>query len=351
VRTPANCARRFARRIIAEERALLVCAGGGIGDALLATVVARALHGRYVCVDVLAKPVHRPALERVTDVAAIYADDSDDAALVADLASRPYACAVVTWATARNARIPYAARIPVRVGQSRRLYSARFTHRVTVRSELGDVMSHWSDILLDYARALGCDTSNRVPSFVPTGQDENRAQALLRSLQMADGDFAIVHPANAIAAERGIWPTRGWSQLVRVLRERLGVPVLVTGTGIDREICAAVAGENGLSVAGSLDIGAFGALCARARAFAGITTGAMHVAAAVGAPTVGVFPFQSDTPERWAPLGRRTAVVRASYPCPAGEVKETCPDYACVAHLDVDRIVAAVEALQVTASA
>ncbi|MDQ2871956.1 MAG: glycosyltransferase family 9 protein, partial [Candidatus Eremiobacteraeota bacterium] len=76
-----------------------------------------------------------------------------------------------------------------------------------------------------------------------------------------------------------------------------------------------------------------------------ISTGSMHVAAAVGAPTVGIFPFQTDTPDRWAPLGTRTAVVRASFPCRPGERKETCPDYACIAALDVPGVIAAVETL------
>ncbi|HEV7179167.1 MAG TPA: glycosyltransferase family 9 protein, partial [Candidatus Baltobacteraceae bacterium] len=100
-----------------------------------------------------------------------------------------------------------------------------------------------------------------------------------------------------------------------------------------------------VSIAGSTGIGAFGALAARAHAFVGITTGAMHVAAAVGAPTVGIFPFQSDFPERWAPLGARTAIARASYPCHPGDTKESCPDYACIASLDVPRIIAAAESL------
>jgi ADP-heptose:LPS heptosyltransferase len=71
----------------------------------------------------------------------------------------------------------------------------------------------------------------------------------------------------------------------------------------------------------------------------------MHVAAAVGCPTVGIFPFQSDFPERWAPLGERTAVVRASYPCHPGDTKERCRDYACIANLDRTRILAALDSL------
>jgi ADP-heptose:LPS heptosyltransferase len=71
----------------------------------------------------------------------------------------------------------------------------------------------------------------------------------------------------------------------------------------------------------------------------------MHVAAAVGAATVGIFALQSDEPQRWAPRGRRTAVVRASYPCPAWHRKETCPDFACVRRLDEDAVIAALDGL------
>ena len=76
-----------------------------------------------------------------------------------------YAAGVVTWATQRTAEIVYRAKIPIRAGQADRLYSALFTHQVRVRSEHGDVTSHWSQILLDYTRAIGCDLSDTQPRF------------------------------------------------------------------------------------------------------------------------------------------------------------------------------------------
>ena len=76
----------------------------------------------------------------------------------------------------------------------------------------------------------------------------------------------------------------------------------------------------------------------------------MHVAAATGAPTVGIFALQSDEPDRWTPIGPRTAVVRAVYPCPPGERKETCPDFACVRHLDIAAIVRARDGLTASRS-
>jgi len=333
-------------------KALLYCAGGGIGDSLVASIVARALHARYETVDALTLPAHASTLERVPDIDGVLVDNAEDEGdLARKLASRGYDAAVVTWATPRTARVPHLAGIPVRVGQARRLYSWHFTHRVTVRSEHGDLTSHWSDILLDYARELGCDTNDVLPRFETTQTDREDAQALLESLSLHDRPFAIVHTTNAIAPQRGIWPTQGWVQLVRAIRQRFDLDVALSGTDADREILDRIARESGaVTIAGRASIGGFAAIAQRARFFAGITTGSMHIAAAVGAPTVGIFPFQTDTPERWAPLGVRTAIVRASYPCRPGERKETCPDYACIANLDVPRILAAAESVSTAAN-
>ncbi len=333
-------------------RALLYCAGGGIGDSLVASVVGRALRTKYERVDALTLPGHRSTLERVPDLDAVFVDDGgDEQALAGTLAARNYDASVVTWATARTARVPKLAKIPVRVGQARRLYSGDFTKRVVVRSERGDVTSPWVDILLDYARALGCDTNDRIPAFVPTAEDIAEAESvILRCEPKASLEGQIIlHPTNAIASQRGIWPTQGWAALARALAENFECTVLLSGAQADAAINEAILreaqNERIVDIAGKLSIGAFGALAQRAGGFVGITTGTMHVAAAVGAPTLGIFPFQSDFPERWGPLGARTAVVRASYPCHRGDTKENCSDYACIANLDVDRILAAAVSL------
>ncbi len=327
-------------------RALVLCAGGGIGDSLLASVVGRALHERFARVEAFTLPGHRQTLERVPDFDGVLIDDGgDERALAESLFERGYAAAIVTWATSRIARIAKHARIPVRIGQARRLYSGSFTKTVVVRSERGDVTSHWTQILLDYARALGCDASDARPRFVPTAHDEEEAQRLLAQRGLKPETFLILHATNAQATKRDHWPTQGWASLAQALQRRFSMPVAVTGSEADVAIAQRIAGENAVSLAGNLSIGGFGALARRARAFVGITTGVMHVSAAVGCPTVGIFPFQSDFPERWAPLGEKTEIVRPSFRCHPGDTKERCIDYACIENLDVKQVLAATEAL------
>jgi ADP-heptose:LPS heptosyltransferase len=327
-----------------SDRALLVAAGGGIGDTLLAGVVAHALRSRYAHVEALVLPAHRaiaehdPAIERVQVLASALPTAED-------LRGIGYAAAVVTWATFTTALVPALARIPVRVGQARRPYSPLFTKRVTVRSELGDRTTHWTQILLDYARAIGCDDPVARPAFVPTAEDRDAAQTLLRERGI-DGPFALLHPTRGLSAQRERWPAAGFIALAGALRERDAIPLLVTGAAGDAAVSEAIAhGAGAVSIAGATTIGTFAALAERARYVVAIDSGPMHVAAAVGAPTVGIFALQSDEPDRWAPLGPRTAVVRAVYPCPPGHRKETCPDFACVRHLDTAAIVRALDGL------
>lgn len=322
-----------------SDRALLVAAGGGIGDTLLAGVVARSLRTRYAAVDAVVLPAHVELAAHIPSVERVI-----------PLGTRPdarYDAAVVTWATLRSALLPWTLRIPVRVGQARRIYSPLFTQRVTVRSELGDRTTHWTQILLDYARALGLDDAGAQPQFALRDAERADARTLLHVHDL-ERRYYVLHPTRGLSAQRARWPAESFVALARRLVERDGVAVVVTGSAQDAQLAQAVAdgaGRGVHSLAGATSIGVFGALAEGARAVIAMDSGPMHVAAAVGAPTVGIFALQSDEPARWAPLGRRTATVGATYPCPPDHRKETCPDFACVRALDVPTVLAALDGL------
>jgi ADP-heptose:LPS heptosyltransferase len=321
--------------------ALVVCTGGGIGDVLLATPVMRALRERYGPVVALTAPTHREVLACDPDLAEVWTDDGGFASVAARIAERRFAVSVVTWATLRSAALPFAARIPERVGQARRLYSPLFTRRVVVRSELGDHTTHWTQILLDFARALGCDTADTIPRFVVPDAARASLEPLLAAAGVAE-PYVVLHPTRGIAAARERWPTARFAELARALAAEFGARVVVTGGAPDREIADQIAAEGGaVSLGGRTTLAEFGALSEGALAVVAMDSGPMHVAAAVGAPTLGIFALQSDEPDRWAPLGPHTGVLRGTYPCPPAHRKETCPNFACVAALEIPRVLAA----------
>jgi ADP-heptose:LPS heptosyltransferase len=329
-----------------DAKALVIAAGGGIGDVLLATPVMRALRSRYGEVVVLTTRAHRDVMLGNPDVADVWTVDGVPlAAEVGRIAAAGFAAAVVTWATPRTALLPFLARVPVRVGQARRLYSGLFTKRVTVRSELGDHHSHWTQVLLDFARALDCDTADATPVFVVDEVQRSGARRALAAAGVA-APYVVLHPTRGIAAARERWPVARLAELGRALGAETGRTVVVSGGASDAAIAAAVAaGAGGTSLAGRLSLGEFAALAENAFAVVALDSGPMHLAAAVGAPTVGIFALRSDEPERWAPLGPRTALVLPGYPCPPEHRKETCPDFACIANLEIPRVLSALRGL------
>jgi ADP-heptose:LPS heptosyltransferase len=77
-------------------------------------------------------------------------------------------------------------------------------------------------------------------------------------------------------------------------------------------LLAAIPDERLIDLVGRLDLLAAAAVLRRAALFVGNDTGLMHIAAASGAPTLGLFgPTQSA---RYAPWGTRTAVAQTAIP-------------------------------------
>lgn len=331
-----------------SARVLAVCTGGGVGDLMAALPAIRALRRFFGApVDVLASPYAAPVLQDNPAIGSVIEDDP--AASSRDLGRRlarlGHSHAVVFWSTARIADAVRRSGIPVRVGQSRRLYSWKFTVRVPVRSESGDRLAHWTDVQMDYARALGVEALASDYGIEVRLRDEDRSQAdaLIDELGVREG-FIVFHCARGIALDRVEWPVGRFGQIADALSAAAEVPVLLTGSRADASTIARIAEVlrvRGASVAGRTTLMGLAALLARARAVVALDSGPMHIAAALGAPTVGIFALRTDLPDRWRPLGPNVAIVRPAYPCPPWHRKETCRSFACYAALSPETVVAA----------
>ena len=331
-------------------RILAVCTGGGSGDLLVATPAMRALARRFETnVDVLASAASAPLLEGHPAVGTMLVDDGAPLdQVVARIKARGYTHAVVFWSTARVAAIVQRAGIPVRVGQSRRLYSWRYTIRVPVRTERGDDTSAWSDVQMDYARALGATPQPDDYRIVIALNERDRAEAdaLLASVAPL-GRFVVLHAARGLPIDAARWPVRQFAAIGDELADAFGVPVLLTGSEAEKPVIDLIGDamrKPNAVIAGRTSLRSLAALLARAEAVAALDSGPMHIAAAVGAPTVGIFALRTDLPMRWRPLGERVVVLGNTYPCPLWCRKETCKTFDCYRALDPAAVVDAARA-------
>lgn len=341
-----------------ESRALVVHTGGGLGDVLLSRPVVDTLAAAGYAVDFLAREGTSAALAghpHIRELLTISAKDPAPGKMRAwarALRVKGYEVALLLWGTSRWAWTLRWAEIPKRVGQdSRLLYSYHFTHSVRVRSEHGDQDSHWTDILLDYPRALGLHPQPPKVQFPVTVEAASAAATLLQSADFAQrqGPLLGFHSGKGLPLGPERWPVEHFGALARELQERLDARLILTGGPGEVEIVRGVAEKLApgfLNLAGATDLATLAAVAARCQVFVCPDSGPMHLAAAVGTPVVGIYALDEDFPKRWAPLGVPHRVVRPPRPaCPPGCTKPTCPNFACYLKVGPGEVALAVQEL------
>ncbi len=103
------------------------------------------------------------------------------------------------------------------------------------------------------------------------------------------GRFAVIHPGASAVRRR--WSTARFAAVGRALVSH-GLTVVVTGTEGERELVDAVSADMGEAVVpacGALTLGGLAGLLSRAELLVSNDTGPLHLATAVGCPSVGVY--------------------------------------------------------------
>ncbi len=177
-----------------------------------------------------------------------------------------------------------------------------------------------------------------------------KVRAWLAERRRGGGPLIAIAPAAAYGPAKE-WPADRYGALLDELGEVGGAECVLVGTAAERARCVEIAAASragALVAAGETDVGDLVALLSLCGAFAGNDSGAMHVAGALGIPTVGI--FGSTQPERTGPLGPRTRVLYEQIAC-SPCFDRTCRfgHYECLRRIEVANVVAALADLGVFA--
>ena len=145
------------------------------------------------------------------------------------------------------------------------------------------------------------------------------------------------------------WPMESFRELAAWQHKR-GGRVLLVGTGKEAAVAAAVAeaAPGAVNLAGKTSLAELMAVLAAAEAVVANDSGAMHLAAALGTPGVGI--FGSTDPIGTGPLGAPWQLVLASVPCRPCFRREcplSAPDepYRCLHSIKPTEVIGALEAV------
>jgi heptosyltransferase-3 len=208
---------------------------------------------------------------------------------------------------------------------------------------------HQVELNLDALRRIGAQPSveQRRVAFVPGEPAERRVAALLAEHGVAPGTFIHVHPASRWRFK--CWPAAKNAELIDRLAQAGRRAILTAAPDADElalvEDIVRRASSRPVNLAGQVSIKELGALSACARLFVGVDSMPMHLASAMGVPTVALFGPSGDI--EWGPWNVAHRVVTSNHPCRpcgydgcgGGKLSE------CLTTVSVDQVFAAAQEL------
>ncbi len=341
---------------VEKRKKILVRVPNWIGDAVMCLPALEALTALYpeATVTVLARAVVMPVFENNPVVAEIieYKSTGEHKGLggrrrlARDLKSRGFNMAVLFQNAFDAALIARMARIPIRVGYARDLRSRLLTHPIEVTEEIK--ARHQVFYYLNLVEALGLPKESTPPAARLYVSVEETAWVDGFSKDAALGtDTLIGVAAGASYGDAKKWPAENFAAVLNHFARELGaLPVLFGGPG-DIETSRAVSAKvtvKDLNVTSRLSLRQFMALLPRVSVFITNDSGAMHIASALGVPTVAI--FGSTEPKSTGPLSKNSVVLRVPMECsPCFErtcqLKEKQRQYSCLTSITPETVVEA----------
>ena len=209
--------------------------------------------------------------------------------------------------------------------------------------------NHVVETFLRQVRALGIEPGDTSLKLYPDPESREKAASLLKQHGLEAKRFVLLHPTSRWMFK--CWTPEGNAALIRRLGQ-LGLPVVLTAAPTEKErgfINQVLEQDLGsakmLNLAGQVDLPLLGALIEKARAFLGVDSAPMHMAAALGTPVLVLFGPSGE--KMWGPWQVPAQVLSgdcAERPCG----RDGCDGSKisrCLVELPPEKVVAALDRL------
>jgi lipopolysaccharide heptosyltransferase II len=187
--------------------------------------------------------------------------------------------------------------------------------------------------------------------FHLTAEDEKFAERYVARCGLEDDDLLVdIHPGAGAPVK--LWRDEGWAQVADTLTKQYRAKVILTGSAEESLLCRAIVDKmttQPIVAAGETSLGGLAAIMARCRLVLGVDSGPLHLAVAVGTPTVHLFgPVDSRAFGPWGDPARHIVVTSEMDCIPCNRL-----DYApaelhqhpCVRNITLEQVLEAVERL------
>lgn len=214
----------------------------------------------------------------------------------------------------RSALLSWVSGAPVRIGFND---EGRWRGRCYTTLAQSAPSAHRVQRDLAALRPLAVAANDLAPRFRLSSTDEAGGDELLKRLGVrSERPIVVMQPGARYWFKA--WPPERFSALADRLVEAHGCQVLIGGSAEEVGLAEAIAGSSKhpvIVLAGRTSVKQFAAVVKRAALFVGNDSGAMHIAAAVGTPVIGL--FGPSDPREWGPTGAQVVAIYKGLDCRA----------------------------------
>lgn len=332
---------------------ILVRAPNWIGDAVMCLPALESLGALYPSSEifVLAKPrvvpvfANNPAVSGfITLEAGRHGGFLGTLRLSRELREKSFDLAVLFQNAFGAALISLLGAAKERVGYARDMRTGLLTKAIPVSAEIRK--KHQVFYYLNIIKELGGKVpANPVPRIYITGEEAASAGAFFERQGLAGAPVFGVAPGASYGPSKR-WPAERFASVLKGLTGEYGGAALIFGGPEDKDACAGVkeAMPSAIDLSGKIPLRESIVLMSCMRAFITNDSGPMHIAAALGVPTVAVFGSTEDS--LTGPVGPKAASVREKIECsPCFKRECSFGNYDCLKRVDAQRVLAKVKEL------
>ncbi len=233
-----------------------------------------------------------------------------------DLRKNKFDLAIDLRTGTRGAVLAYLSGAPYRIGRyavDGKLWRNRlFTHLVRPENELSQ---HCAEHGLNILAPFDLQTEKRSPELFVLPEKQKKISAILQQEDVPLGKSMVaVQPFSLWHYKE--WRADNYVKLIEWIIARFSCPVLIIGSTDERpraDDLVRRCGPGVYNLAGRTSLGELTALLSACDLLIGGDSAGIHIAAAVGTPTVCL--FGPSSPINWAPKGKQHQVIQKDWVC------------------------------------
>ena len=247
--------------------------------------------------------------------------------------------------TLKTAMLAYLSKAKVTAGFDMGGRGGLFTIPVRQSDEKKKMAEHLLDLVAAIGARFGFDESAAGysdPRLFISEEDKSFADAFLKDLAARKKVVVAMHPGGNYPSQR--WPQERFAQVAEAISQKYHAGIVILGSHAERDIVdymALLVGVETVTAIG-LPLDKVAAIISSANLFIGNNSGLLHIAAALGKPTVSA--MGPTDPALWWPIGVYNLVIRKGLSCSPCN-KGICDSHECMKFISVEEVLRAVDIL------